>query len=213
MRANKFERLNGLTVVIAMVIGCCSVGCKSLESKKMEGDGSLVVYAPTGDDWKEIPTSNGRYYVKAMDGMADVASFFVVTSKPGVEGVQTLDELENAVKIQGEGRYQILERDVIDGVGVLNYESLRKSEGGGSELFRAELGLKPRASSYNYATKEIGIFALHPKMPGFMVRVGCARTSYHGVISRPMREDSIQFIQQFIADNWLQQRYGDEFVY
>ena len=199
--------------VIAVVCGMLGTSCKTLNSNKEQGDSSLVVYEPAGGDWTEIPTANGRYYVKAIEGMADVASFFVVTSRPGADGVKSLAEMENSVKNQAEGRYQKLVHDYIEGVPVLSYESFRRSEGGGSELFRTKLGLKPRASSYKYGTREIGVFLLHPKMPGFMVRVGCARTSYHGVISLPMQEDNRQFIQQFIADNFLEQRYGDDFVY
>ena len=213
MRANE----NGSRVVMAwaaaLLFGVFATGCETLNSKGNQGDTSLVVYEPAGGDWTEIATANGRYYVKAIEGMADVASFFVVTSRPGADGVKSLAEMENAVKNQAEGRYQELVHDYIDGVPVLSYESFRRSEGGGSELFRSKLGLKPRASSYKYGTKEIGVFLLHPKMPGYMVRVGCARTSYHGVISLPMQEDNRQFIQQFIADNFLEQRYGEEFAY
>ncbi|MDG2126054.1 MAG: hypothetical protein P8J87_20305 [Verrucomicrobiales bacterium] len=213
MRLDENGKLLRVWGVFAVVCGMCLSGCETIGKKVDEGDTSLVVYEPTGGEWKEIATANGKYYVKAMEGMGDIASFFVVTSKPGRDGVKNLVEMENSVKNQAGGRYQILEHDYVDGIPVLSYESVRKSEGGGSQLFQSVLKLKPRASSYKYATREVGIFALHPKMPGFMLRVGCARTSYHGQISKGMRRDAEQFIQQFIADNWLEQRYGDDFGY
>lgn len=213
MNESKLRRKSRVLMLLIVAGGLGLGGCKTLDKKDVVGDGSLTVYEPAGGDWKAISTANGRYYVKAMEGMGDIASFFVVTSRPGLEGVKTLAEMENSVRNQAEGRYQILEHDYVDGIPVLSYESVRKSEGGGSELFQKALRLKPRASSYKYATREVGVFALHPKMPGFMIRVGCARTSYHGQISKGMRRDAEQFIQQFIADNWLEQRYGEDFVY
>ena len=84
---------------------------------------------------------------------------------------------------------------------VIRYTSLRKSEGDAEGAFQQALGLPPRPASYRYLTREAGALFLHPKRPGFVVRAGCARTSYHGLLGSYFEEEARAFVEQVVLEN------------
>jgi hypothetical protein len=92
-------------------------------------------------------------------------------------------------------------RDEVHGVPVVRYTSLRKSEGDAEGVFQQALGLQPRPASYQYLTRETGALFLHPKRPGHVVRVGCSRTSYHGLLGTYFEEEARAFIEQVVLEN------------
>jgi hypothetical protein len=165
------------------------------------GDTILTIVPPPGEDWETVDTEIGRYFVRAIDGMADLVAFFAVTSRPGSQGVQTLDQLDQVLQLTASERYPTRKQDLILGVPVIRYESLRKDSMDGSDLFRQKLGLRQRPSGYQYAVREKGVFMLHPTNPGYIVRVGCARTSYHGLLGSHYEGVAEAFIEAFIAEN------------
>ena len=79
MRSSR-KRVPGIigTGALAAIFFTSMVGCDSTGggAAKTSGDATLTVVAPVGDDWETVDTEAGRYFVKAIDGMADVVAFF-----------------------------------------------------------------------------------------------------------------------------------------
>jgi hypothetical protein len=181
------------TICVALLTAAGMTGCETPADRQDQSATNTAMQplifpkpAETGDGpgegkWTAIPRNGGQEYVKVLDGMEDVVSFYGFWSETSPE-VRTFDDMERVMRSDQSFGFRSLERGEIMGVPVLWFEKSATERGSGSARLAQALRAVPRRPDGTYHVVTRGVFMIQPGSTPRFVTLACARTSTAGQI-------------------------------
>lgn len=193
-----------LVLVLPLWLAACLVtppaknaGPLKLSPPKMRSD-----QKEEREKWTAMRSADGEAFAQAKDGMDDVISMSATESPTG-GNITTLDQAEATLRSNATTPPPKVRRSEVLGQPCLRYEQKVEASAAESASLRQALQAHNRTLSPPFYSRTLGAVFLHPTKPGRTVTLLCNRTSSHGEIGDYYEELFQDFLDAFVAENYL----------